>query len=70
MARKYNLGKRSDMRRFERDLRNDVMEQARTAVLNKPVSIDCPNCHRPISVHAGSNVCPFCKQLVELNLNI
>ena len=29
MARKYNIGSKSDMRRFERDLKNDLMKQVR-----------------------------------------
>ena len=30
MARKYNLGSKSDMRRFERELKKSVMDQAKT----------------------------------------
>lgn len=29
MARKYNLGSKSDMRRFERELKKSVMDQAK-----------------------------------------
>lgn len=70
MARKYDITKKSGMRRFERDLRKDIVKQTESILRKKPVQVECPHCHQPIKIHAGSNVCPFCKQLVRLNLDI
>lgn len=70
MAKKYNLGSKSDMRRFERDLKNAVMNQAESAIRHSSHEVICPNCKRKLNAHIGSNTCPFCKQLITLQLNM
>lgn len=70
MAKKYNLGSKSDMRRFERDLKKSVMDQAESAIRRSSHEVVCPNCKRSFSAHIGSNTCPFCKQLIYLQLDM
>ena len=74
MPKKYNLGSKADMRRFERDferqatkvMKNQVARFARTA----PIEIQCPSCERSITARSGISTCPHCKCSIDLNLNI
>ena len=43
MARKYNLGSKSDMRRFERELKKSVMDQAKTSIMRGTHKVTCPH---------------------------
>ena len=70
MARKYNLGSKSDMRRFERELKKSVMDQAKTSIMRGTHKVTCPHCGHNLNAHIGSNTCPHCKQLIHLNLDI
>lgn len=66
MAKKYNIGSKSDMRRFERDLKNDLMKQVR----NGNYEVSCPHCNRRFSAHSGANTCPYCRNTVSLQINV
>lgn len=70
MTKKYNLTSKSDMRRFEKDLKNTIMDKARHAAQNGTYDVACPHCGRTVKAHAGINQCPYCGNTIDLNLNI
>lgn len=70
MSKKYNLSSKSDMRRFERDLKKSVMDSARQAVQKETYNVTCPHCNRTVKVHAGNNRCSYCGNTIDLTLNI
>lgn len=70
MAKKYNIGSKSDMRRFKRDLTKDIQSMANKAIYNSKYSISCPNCHSQFQAKAGKNICPFCRESIDLQINI
>ena len=51
MARKYNLGSKSDMRRFERELKKSVMDQAKTSIMRGTHKVTCPHCGHNLNAH-------------------
>lgn len=69
MSRKYNLGKKSDMRRFERDLKNQILSAAKQEMRKGSYDIACPHCNTKISANVGRNTCPHCGNTVDLTLN-
>lgn len=70
MSKKYNLGNKSDMRRFERDLNKSVQNMTINALRSQAITIECPYCKRSFSACSGSNTCPYCRRSVDLKLNI
>ena len=70
MGRTYNLGSSSDMKRFTRDLKKSVMNQARSAVYDMDFDVECPHCKSNFKAHSGMNFCPICRNQVNVNLNI
>lgn len=54
----------------EKALNNLVKEAATNAVHDKEFEIECPYCHRTFGAYSGTNTCPYCKNTVELTLNI
>jgi len=69
MTKNYSLGSSSDMRRFEKDLKSAVYEQARSALSDREFDVECPKCNKDIQVKAGLNNCPHCNAEIEFNLN-
>ncbi len=70
MSKKYNLGSNSDMRRFERDLNKSVPNMAVNALQSQAITVTCPHCKRKFPAHSGTNTCPFCRKMVNLQLDI
>ncbi len=71
MSRKYDLSKKSDMRRFEKDLHQAVIDKAVEAVNSgMTFDIECPHCNQPVSVPAGLSECPLCHQTIELTVQV
>lgn len=68
--KRYNISKKSDLKRFERDINAKVKDIAKQKALSMPYTVKCENCGNDISVHAGSNVCPFCRKAVNLKVNV
>lgn len=65
----YRAGNKADMKRFEKDLKNTIMEKARHAALSKKYEIVCPFCHQAIAISAGKHLCPKCHQEINLKLD-
>lgn len=70
MTKKYNLGSTSDMRRFTRDLENQISASVENHLYSQTYDVTCPHCNRKISVPVGKSRCPFCGNDIDLNLNI
>lgn len=70
MRKKYDLGSKSDMRRFARDLGETAMNIAREKVAREGIEVDCPHCHAKINVLPGPNVCPVCGGQINVELSI
>lgn len=68
MAPKYDISKASDMRRFERALKEAALKQAEKQLEKKGIAVVCPKCGNTIQIHTGQNICPFCKS--ELNFHL
>lgn len=60
MSKKYDLSKKSDMRRFEKDLEKEVMDVAKESISKSGLDIECPHCGKPIHVQLGDNICEHC----------
>jgi len=70
MSKNYDLSKKSDMRNFQKDLEQTVLNRAKSSLSSKKINIKCPKCHNAITASAGSNICPFCKNEINLKLDI
>ena len=70
ITKKYNLGSKSDMRRFMRDFEKDIKTGIRKDLLKETFDINCPNCNRNIKVRKGRNVCPYCREEINFNLDV
>ncbi|MCH5298117.1 MAG: hypothetical protein J1E85_10685 [Ruminococcus sp.] len=70
MTKKYNLSSKSDMRKFERDIKNSLLDSARNSVRQRTYDVICPHCKMPFKAKSGKNICPNCKNNVDLHLNI
>ncbi len=69
MAKKYNLGSKSDMRKFQRDLEKAVNKSVVDSVRSKGITIECPNCKKQLTARTGQNVCPYCGKSIQLNVD-
>lgn len=58
------------MRRFERDLKKDVMKQAESSIMKNTHEIVCPGCGYKFNARIGSNTCPHCHKTIDLELDI
>ena len=69
MSKTYDLSKKSDLNRFEKDLEKAIIDKANETILNgHEFDFECPNCHNQIKIHVGNNVCPFCKFEIKATL--
>lgn len=67
---KYNLGNKSGMRRFMKDLNNEILSKAESAAQNMTFDINCSECQRSYKARAGVNTCPYCRATTDVQLNI
>lgn len=70
MAKSYNLGKKSDIRRMERDLKARAMQDVEEAFNSQRYDITCPGCKNTVSAKPGISFCPFCGEEINLTLDI
>ena len=67
MSKKYDLSKKSDMRRFERDLADTAMDLAMEYAKEGEFEIECPHCGKAISIPVGESDCPECGGRINLS---
>lgn len=56
MSKKYNIGKKSDMQRFDRDMLKKI-----ECIAYFCSKAECPNCHSKVSTTMEYSVCPVCQ---------
>lgn len=69
MAKKYNLGKKSDMRKFQKDLENTIKQKTEQSLMSRKYEVNCPKCKTKIMASPGKQLCPSCSSEIDLNLN-
>lgn len=70
MSKSYRLGKKSDLRRMERDLEARIMQNFNEEFNSKRYDITCPGCKNIVSAKPGTSFCPFCGEEIDLTLDI
>lgn len=69
MSKKYNLGKRSDMRKFQKEFETAALDKAKQIMMSKSYEIECPGCKSKLNVSSGIQLCPSCGSKIEFTLN-
>ena len=69
MTKKYDLGKKSDMRKFQRDLEKTARDQAKQAFSTMQHQIECPGCKTKLKVSSGVKICPSCGSEVNFTID-
>lgn len=70
MSKTYNLGSKSDMKRFANDLAKSATNMAIKKASSKQYDYQCPHCGKQLKVKVGKNVCPHCQGVIEMNLDL
>jgi len=70
MAKKYDLSKKSGLRRFERDSIKTLQDNIAAQVFDRTYDVECPHCKAKISVRPGHSLCIGCGGEINLELNI
>ncbi len=65
----YNLGKPSDMKKLQKDMKVAILDKAKDAILSVGIEVECPKCKTKFRATSGENTCPNCGSQVNLNLN-
>ena len=43
---------------------------ARKKVSQMDFDVECPHCHKSITIPQGKHTCPFCRKIIDLTLDI
>ena len=65
MAKQYNISKKSDMVKFQKDLTKTLNDTAKKVVAQHSFGTTCQKCGKKIKVRFGLNHCPYCN--LEIN---
>ena len=68
MPKKYDITKQSDMKKLEEELKREGLKQAKKAIRQKGIEIECPNCHKTVRIKPGGK-CPSCGQLFSSDIH-
>lgn len=68
MGKSFDLSKKSDMRRLEKELNKTIIEQTKQSLLTDTYDIMCPKCKRNFPAKNGKNLCPFCGNSIDVTL--
>jgi len=60
----------SDMKKFDKNIKDKMLNIVQNNLENREYGINCPNCSEQISVLSGKNTCPFCRKEINVNLGI
>lgn len=69
MAKTYDISKKSDMRKFERDLEKSIKEFAREEISRQGIDIECPGCGRTMHTTGGDTTCPSCGKVTDVAID-
>lgn len=70
MSKNYNLGSKSDMRRFQRDLEKSIKSETISSLHKQKYDVTCPHCGHSVKIPTGKSLCPFCHKEIDLTLDI
>lgn len=70
MLKKYNIAKKSDMKRLERDIMKKANSIVTQNIMSRNYEVECKHCRNTVSVPAGFSYCPKCHNVINLILNI
>lgn len=68
MSKKYDFSKKSDMDRFQKDLKQHMYDLAKESLSDEYFETNCPHCDKLIEVHEGINTCDFCNKEIDVDL--
>ena len=51
-------------------LKRNIQKQTVNILNNKTYEIECPHCHKKVTVPTGKSKCPRCHKEINLNLDI
>ena len=69
MGKEFNLGSKSDMRKLERQLKDDILGDAKSQVEAEGFEIECPHCHKTAIFHSGQNTCLHCGETITVEID-
>ena len=64
MPRKYDISKKSDMKKFMKDLEKNVVDKT----MKQTIKAVCPHCKNLISVTLKSTHCPKCCEEIHFDI--
>lgn len=66
MSKKYRIDKKSDMRKFQRDLKKSIVNEAKKKFMSTG-KIKCPGCKMTINLSSGIKTCPNCGNGIDVH---
>lgn len=70
MTKRYNLAKKSDVRRLSRDIERSMRRELRREIPKTGIDRPCPECGATMRMVAGTNTCPHCGKTVEVTFDL
>lgn len=70
MTKRYNLAKKSDVRRLSRDIERSMRRELRREIPKTGIYRPCPKCGATMRMVAGTNTCPHCGKTVEVTFDL
>ncbi len=70
MARKYDISKKSDMRRLARDIERGMRKELRRELPRTGIDRPCPECGSTMRMVEGVNRCPRCGKTVNVSFDL
>ena len=58
----------SDMAKLLDEIKENTIEDAKANVEGNAFMVECPYCNKEFEAYKGKNICPHCKETVEVNL--
>lgn len=66
----YDLSRKSEMKRFAKDLGKRVKDAAIEEAMGRMYDVTCPSCGASVKVPTGKSACPKCGEEIDLQLDI
>lgn len=49
---------------------SEALDALREEAQTMTYTVECPKCHREIEVTEGENICPFCREKIDLTVDV
>ena len=69
MAKNYDIGKKSDINKLAKDIKQKALDEAKSKISSGTFDIKCPHCGHSIKARKGKNTCPYCNDDINLGLD-